>query len=442
VQIVQDVSVIAVDGATRIAHQDVVVDGDAIVSVQSTGAALAEGATVIDGRGRFLIPGLIDTHVHYYGEDEDEGDLGFDLDAINDAWSELCLINGVTTVLCLNGYPELLQLRDRIIAGEVAGPTIHSAGPILNDATMTYEQARAEIAAEAEIGYDFVKVYNELTADAYRGIVEEAGEQGIRFIGHVTRAPGLEGVLAAGQSSIVHAEEILYTGFDFRVSMGEFDWARNPPLRVEELPRICAAIKQAGVTMMPCVVAFYAIFQQAQDTHFWHRGEEFEGVDPKLIDLWVNPPDGRYVQQFAAPWARRNLLEAYWMQIRLIDELHRAGVPITAGTDWGIPGVVPGHLHLELSNLAFAGLGNDGALRSATQVGGEFLEPGTGLGTIAPGARADLVLLDADPLEDIRNAKRIQGVMARGRWHDRADLDARHDALRAAAANGARLTSA
>jgi imidazolonepropionase-like amidohydrolase len=442
VHVIQDVCVVPVDGPAQLPHHDVVVEGDRIAAVRPTGEPAPEGAEPIDGSGRFLIPGLIDTHVHYYGEDENEAESSgaFEVAALNHVWSELCLINGVTTVLCLNGYPEVLELRERNAAGELVGPTIHSAGYGFNDPTMTYEQARAEVANQVAQGYDFVKVYNDPTLDAYRGIVEEAAAQGIRIIGHITRAPGYRGVLEARIAAIAHSEEFLYTAFDFGVSRQEHDWANEPPLRIEDLPRIAQEVKDAGIMVIPNLSAYHAILQQAQDTHAWHRGVEFEGVEPRLLDLWINPPDGRYVQQFADVWKRRNLQEGVWFETRLTEELHRAGVPLTAGSDWGIPGVVPGHLHLELSLLALAGLGNAGALHAATQAGGEFLEPGSGLGTIVPGTRADLVLLDADPLEDVRNAKRISGVMARGRWHSRDELDARHEALREAAARSPFLT--
>jgi imidazolonepropionase-like amidohydrolase len=432
--VIQDTCVIPIEGAERLPHHDVVVEGATIEAVLPTGGTYAEGTTIVDGRERFAIPGLIDTHVHLWDPINYMDAEGVTLDELNATWLELCLLSGVTTVLCLSGSPELLAVRDQVAAGERDGPTIHSAGPILNDATMTYEQARAEVAQEVALGYEFVKVYNELTADAYRGIMDEAREHGMRVLGHVTRAPGFAGVVASDQMAIVHAEEMLYTAYEFGAGRQEYDWARAAPLRVEELPRHCAAIAGAGMTVMPVVSAFYAIWQQSEDVAGWLRQlPDADCVAAPLRERWLDPAHNDYLARFASPWARRNLLEGFWFQMREIEELHRAGATLTAGTDFPIPGTVPGLLHLELSLLAVAGLGNAGALHAATRAGGELLEPGTQLGAIVPGARADLVLLDADPLEDVRNAKRIDGVMARGAWHDRAQLDARRRALRTAA---------
>lgn len=426
----RNVCVIPMEGAERLDRHDVVVEHERIAALRPTGEEPPEGATVIDGSGRWLIPGLIDTHVHFW-EHQKVAPHGLDAAALNDAWLDLCLFNGVTTVLCLHGFPQVLELRDRIAAGACDGPTIHSAGPILDDPELDADGARAEVAREAAAGYEFVKVYNRLTREAYDALIGAAAEHGLRVLGHVPRATGLAGVLSSGQVAIVHAEEILYTAYDFRVGAGPCDWRHAPPLHSAELPRVCERIKQAGVVMMPCVSAFYAIWQQAEHPERWLADRELSLLPKALTDTWVQPGHDNYVERFAGVDARRNLLEAYWFQIQLIDALREAEVPMTASTDFRIPGTSPGLLHVELGNLAVAGLGDAGALRAATAVGGEFLEPGARLGLIAPGSRADLVLLRADPLADVRNARQIEGVMARGRWHARADLDARWERLAA-----------
>lgn len=430
--VIQDVCVIPIEGGGHLPHHDIVVEGAEIVAVRPTGAAVPEGATRVEGRGRYAIPGLIDTHMHFF-QPSRYAKYGLDLAQLNATWLDLCLINGVTTVLCLDGFPEVLALREGVATGAIDGPTIHTAGPILDDPELTYEGALAEVAREAAAGYEYVKVYNRLTKDAYRGLHEAAAAHGLRVLGHVPRDAGLEAVLASAQVSIVHAEEIVYTAFDFSVGAGPRDWLRNSPLRVAELPRVCAAVAEAGITMMPCISAFYAIWQQAEDPEGWlRRCPEFALLPQALIDTWTQPGHDNYVERFADHVSRRNLLEGWWFQMQLIDALREAGVPMTASTDFRIPGTSPGLLHVELAALSVAGLGDAGALHAATAVGGELLEPGARLGLIAPGSRADLVLLEADPLQDVRNARRIDGVMARGRWHSRASLDARWERLAAA----------
>ncbi|MGB2711126.1 MAG: amidohydrolase family protein, partial [Conexibacter sp.] len=427
----QDACVVAMDdGPARRPHHDVIVDGDRIVSIQPTGSQLPDGADVLDAEGMFLIPGLIDTHAHVWHPALEETIHSMSREEINRGWLNLLLINGVTTVLNLHGTPDVVDAARRIQAGKLCGPTIHSAGPILNDASMTYEQALAEVAEEAEIGYEYVKVYNDLPVEAYRGIVEAAPQHGLQVLGHIPEAVGFEGVLASGQIAIVHGEELLYNAFDpYRASRDAYDWTSAPPLRIEELPRVCAAIAEAGVTVMPNLCAFYAIWQQGEQNAAWLRSlPEFELIPAELFESWSG--DNDYARRYTDPAKRRGMFEGYWFQIRLVESLHRAGVRLTTGTDFPVPGIVPGLLHFELAQLAGAGLGNEGALRAGTRAGGDRLEPGSGLGTIVPGARADLALLAGDPLEDIRNTKTVRGVMTRGIWYDADNLAARERKLR------------
>jgi cytosine/adenosine deaminase-related metal-dependent hydrolase len=201
-QVITDATVVPMDRRGALAHHDVLVDGGAIVDVMPTGGSLPDGSTTIDGSGLQLIPGLIDAHAHFAD--------GVDDRLVDDALLDLYLISGSTSVLCLKGEDNTLEAQRRITAGAF-GPTIFSSGPLHDEDDLTYEQGRAAAHHEAEQGFIFIKVYNELSIEGYRGLTDGAREAGIRMLGHVPRKPGLEGVFASGQCSIVHAEELLFS---------------------------------------------------------------------------------------------------------------------------------------------------------------------------------------------------------------------------------------
>jgi len=420
--VITDATVIPMDRERALAHHDVLVDDGRILDVVPTGGALPDGCTQIDGAGRFLIPGLIDAHVHFL-----RGET-----LVNDALQELYLINGSTSVLCLDGFDEVLERQQAVAAGERFGPTIFSSGPIHNEAELDYDGGRAAAISEAATGYTFVKVYNDLTVEGYGGLVDGAREAGIRVLGHVPRAPGLGGVFASGQVSIVHAEEFLYTHFGYSVG-AKTDWRAGGTTSLAALPALCARVAELGIVVGPTVRCFFSIWQQSQDIAAWTRAEQLDYLPAHLVARW-QAPTNRYVDLFKADHCRRNLAEGYWFQLRLIEELHAAGVPLTAGTDTTVHNVLPDFIHAEIAELAIAGLGSWEALKAATVNAAQLIEPGTTRGTIQKGAPADLLLLGADPLADVRATSDIHGVMARGEWHDRTALDARLAALKAARA--------
>lgn len=418
-RIVKDATVIPMHGERVLPHHDVLIDGETIADVVPSGGALPEDAVAIDARGRFAMPGIVDAHVHFV-----RGDA-----AANAALRELFLVNGSTTALCLDGFGDVLELARGTATGELFGPSIVSSGPIHDEPGLSYEDGRAAVLREADAGFRFVKVYNELPVEGYRGLVDGAREAGIRVLGHVTRAPGIDGVFAARQDSIVHAEEFLYTYFGYSVG-GDPDWRRGGPLDVSRLPALAERVAELGMIVGPTLHCFHTIWQQAEDLRPLLRADQLDCLPASLVEGWL-PPRNRYVREFATARHRRNLLEGFWFQVRLVEELHAAGVPLTAGTDAAVPHLTPASIHAEIAHLAACGLGNYEALRCATVEGAQLLEPGTKAGTLQRGAPADLLLLASDPLADVRATADIAGVMARGAWHDRAALDARLAALRA-----------
>lgn len=383
--------------------QTVLVEGGRIARIGSASdVQLPAGTLRIEGRGRTLIPGLIDSHVHLL----DEGDL------------LVYLANGITTVRNLKGLPWHLELRERLARGEILGPRLLTSGPFVNEpAVRSVEDVQLAVAEQLEAGYDCIKIHGDLAPAAYAALLEEAVLAEIPVVGHAPRNLPFERVLELrGQREISHAEEYLYTYFDHLPD--------GPS--AEAIEKIAKATAEAGIAVTPNLVAFRLIVRQIEDL-----GREL--ARPEMA--WVAPPGGRgwkpdlnkYARNFepddAEPMAQR-----YALLERLTKALQAAGVRLLAGSDAMNPVAIPGFsLHDELVLLVAAGLTPYQALRAATASFGEFL--GDDTGRVSEGARADLVLLAGNPLESIAKTRAIEGVLTGGRWLAKDELAQRMKAL-------------
>ena len=410
-------------------HQTVLVDGQRIVAVGPTATtAVPAGARRIDGIGKFLIPGLIDMHVHFNDEH----------DAL------LFVANGVTTVRNMWGNPKHLEWREKARANDPAwlGPAIYTAGPILDgkppvwpgsQVIETAEAAEAEVAAEKKAGYDFVKVYDGLPLAAYDALVAAAKRANLRVVGHIPRDAGLEHALASGQATIEHL-----TGYDVAAQSEKSRAASLHGIerRIEiaansdpgKIPDLVAKTLRAGTANCPTLVVL-ARFAALDHPEVLAARPETRYVSPTLLASWDPKQDFRLKD--APPAMFAVLRSGLGFRDKLVKALVDAGAPVFAGTDTPNPFVVPGFaMHEELALLVHAGLTPYQALRAATAAPATWLGA-RDLGIVAPGARADLVLLDADPLRDISATTRRAGVMVRGRYFTNGELDAKLEQLAA-----------
>jgi tetratricopeptide (TPR) repeat protein len=410
------VNVIPMDRERVLTDYDVLVRDGCIVSVARHGTVpLPAPATRIDGTGRWLMPGLADMHVHLY---DTEGFASY-------------LAYGITTVANLNGEPANLRWRDRVKRGGLLGPTVYTAGPSINGnppgnsgftAVETTDQARAEVRRQWEMGYDFIKVYSTLPAPAYRAILSEAKARNMGVLGHVPIEVGLKAVLESGwQSNIAHAEEYLN---------GYFNHEKPDSSKIAEIAR---ATRRGNMSVTANLFAYDDYLRTIADLPGVLADPEMRYASPALLAEKL-PAHNRSVRDNPQAFVRylRSGLDLFRQLTR---ELARAGVPILLGTDTEIFGFPGQSAHRELELLVDAGLTPYAALEAGTRRAGEYVKQHVHateqFGTVTVGSRADLLLLEANPLGDVRRAEHPLGVMVRGRWLPRADLDRMRDSVAA-----------
>jgi hypothetical protein len=394
--------------AQRVLRDQTVLVEDGKVKAVGPGLPAPPGARIVDGRGTaYLSPGLADMHTH--------SDTRQDM--------AVYLAAGVTTVLNMgeasNGF--VAQTRPALNRGEIPGPHVYVG--FMVDGTPEYgefivktpEQARALVGLAKTNGYDFIKVYNNLSPECFYALVEEGRKQGMAVVGHGVTRVGLEKQLDAGQVMVAHTEEFLYTTFGYP------DRGLPDPAKI---PAAIDFVKRDDAFVTADLNTYATIARQ------WGR--------PDVLQAFLDKPEVRYlspVRRLAwrrSGYAKRkgNIDGNLEFLKRFTKDLSDAGVALITGTDApAIPGLVPGFsLHDDLDALVGAGLTRYQALAAATRTPGEFIArtvPGAErFGVIAPGARADLLLSETNPVEDLSTLRKPLGVMADGRWYSRSDLEA------------------
>lgn len=403
------VSVLPMDRERVLEGYTVIVRNGAIATLgPADKVSVPEDAVRIDGRGKYLIPGLTEMHTHLSPGAGDAGDgLGRQL--------RLALANGVTTLRGLVAPPGIIPIRDRVNSGAILGPTLYVAGPSLNGKSVPDPETGRRMVDDAKRqGYDLLKTHGGLTAESYDAIVAEAKKTGLRLVGHVTAGYGLDRALAAGQQ-VEHLDGYIaaalppgVTAPDDQIIPDDISAKVTP----ESIRAIAENTKQAGV-WNGMTLAIFQVFAGGKSPTELAMAPEMKYVPPKAITSWTE-------QMKEAPGS----LPVY-LAVRdsIAVALYRAGARLLVSADAPQIFLVAGFgTHREMQAMARAGIPNYAVLEAATRNAAEWLGRADA-GTIAPGKRADLVLLDANPLSDIANASRIQGVMLRGTWYDRTALD-------------------
>ena len=416
-----DVTVVPMDRERSLPGQTVVVRDGKIAQIGPAGrVSVPAGAVRVDGRGKWLMPGLIDMHAHA------APGAGAPTDAAGRQMA-LSLATGVTTVrgmgVAPQAAPQVLALRDRVARGELVGPAMVLYAPSIHGQnTTTPEQARQRVRDAKAAGYDGIKTHGGFGADVYEAMADEARKAGLPLAGHVTPGFGLERAIAAGQQ-VEHLDGVLaalMTG-DAPVPGGQMivdaaDLARVDSARI---PALAREMTRRGVVHGP-TLALFEIVMNDETGDVLARRPEMRYVPPQGLQQWTGQKNMQ-LQNGAPAEGRARFLA---LRRALVRELHAAGAKMMAGSDSPQFFMTPGFgLHRELQALAAAGLSPYAALETATRVPAEYL--GRPIGVVAEGKRADLLLLDADPLADVANASRVAGVMVGGRWLSGETLRAR-----------------
>ena len=411
---ITNVTVIDMTGAPPRADQTVVIEGNRIVSVGTD--APPRMARIVEGRGKFLIPGLWDMHVHLTVPG-------------GEAMLSLYVANGVTGVRDMNdSLPLVRAWQPRIANGSLMGPRIVASGPYLEGAFVpipyllvkTPEQGRAAVDSLVKLGVDFVKVHNRLSRGSYFAIAEAVKKHGLVFAGHVPDSVTVVEASAAGQRSLEHL-------FGFKSICTDSERVALAPRHpIQRFIGTCAdgdptadfkQVAANGAWAVPTLVITYPVgllpdTVLGSDSTLKYRSPSLRRLEKLMMSMPTNVP------QSAGAVGR----QIFAKRVELVGAMHRAGIPLMTGSDAPGKNALAGFsLHDELSFFVQAGLSTMDALRSATYEPARYFNALDSLGTIGPGKIADLLLLDADPLEDIINTRRIAAVIWNGRVMDAAD---------------------
>ena len=439
------VNLIPMDRERVIPDQTVIVKDGLIVAIGPADATtLPRNTQSIEGEGQYLMPGLVDMHVHIFNA-MDKGET-------DPLLLPLFLANGVTTVRNMPGSPEVLELRERIARGDLLGPRIYTTGPILDGDPPFWQgsvpietagEAEAAVAAQKAAGYDAVKVLANLSPEAYASVLKAAAAHGLPVYGHVPTRMDLRDALRQGQRSFEHvshfmvhllpddspvrARLVAYWNGDEPISLqvGRDLLGLSEPyggMQPDEIRALARRIADAGVWVCPTLVGTRRIATGAEEfaalqQPAWMRyvGQDARASWALLADLLSAEPGEPAIQQ-----------QNYQTILGAIRIMHEEGVPLLLGTDAIVAGF---SAHEELAILVEAGLKPFEALAAATRDAADFLGASEISGTIEVGKRADLLLVRENPLEDVGSASDLAGVMANGQWIPDHELDSMLEAV-------------
>jgi len=424
---IADVTVIDVRKGRTSGSRTVVIDNGRIVAIDSGSGKVPADAQRVDGRGKFLIPGLVDMHIHLFNLSSHRPP--------NDWTFPLYVANGVTSVREMRsdaeGIAQVRRWREQLDSGERAVPRIVAAGIAVHGTSP--EEAAREVSAAADAGADFIKVFSEVPPANFRAIVEAARSHWLPVAGHAPAAMPLLDAASTGQRSNEHLMQAYESCSSIESQLleerrGLADDKLLAKRDAQEGPALAAFDERACRRTSKALVAA----NQSQVPTLVLADEDTlqAGGSPEKDSRWRYLRDDEHARwrQFLAGYSAQDaaLAKQRWpIARRIVAAMHQAGVRILTGTDAPMPGVYPGFsLHEEMALLVDAGLTPLDALRAATFAPAEFLGIAGAAGSVEVGMRADLVLLDADPTKDIRNTQRINAVLLDGRLLRRDALDA------------------
>jgi imidazolonepropionase-like amidohydrolase len=405
----RNVSVLPMDHDATIPGQDVVVQDGTITAIGPTATlSVPRGALVVNGKDKFLMPGLTDMHVHLPDSSAPPTRAEDEL--------FLYLANGITTVRSMAGFENHLGLRERVRQNQLVAPSLALAGPGLDgNRVKTPEDGAREVRQQKAAGYDLIKILPGLSRASYDAIVSTARETGMPYVGHVPTDVGIEHALESGQQTIEHLDGYL-----------ELLHGRDP-LTDEAFQPLIEKTRAAGIWNVPTMAVMSINVGTVPDTGELLERSELQYVARSYIDDWL-----KLRAQSNIPKATADIIQTNRMH--LLKGLHDAGAGILFGTDSPQLFNVPGFsIYREAHMMEAAGLSRYEVLRSATVLPSVYLRRSCGV--VSVGACGDVVLYARNPLDNLDNLRSIDGVMARGHWITREGLQRRLAVIRQAPEN-------
>lgn len=411
------VNVIPMDQERVLQNQTVIVRNGRITAMGDAGRVrYNKAALVIDGRGKYLLPGWAEMHAHVPPID--------DMEPMKDVLT-LYLANGITTIRGMLGHPRHLELRSKINSGDVLGPHFYATGPSFNGQSVKTAERGAQMVREQKTaGYDFLKLHPGLTNETFPAIARTAQEVGIPFVGHVSFNVGVWRAIDARYSSIDHLDgfiEAITPGSDTLVEQetGLFGAWIADRADAAMIPKLVNALREKTIYVVP-TQALAERWLSARPAEEFTRAPEMKYMKAQDLQNWTRAKTD-YLNNPNYSKKRADAL----VQIRrkLIYECQKAGVPLLLGSDapqvFNVPGFA---IHHEMQYMVDAGLSPYETLRTGTVNVATYLNK-TDAGTIKPGNVSDLVLLSGNPLADIAQTRTIEGVMIGTNWLPKAYLD-------------------
>jgi imidazolonepropionase-like amidohydrolase len=425
-----DVNVVPLDRPGVLERQTVLVRGDRIVAMGTAARTqVPAGATRIDGRGKYLMPGLAEMHAHVVGGNNPNHE------SINRDIMFLYVANGITSIRAMLGAPNQLPLREKLRRGEILGPTMYVSAPSLNGNSAPNPDTAAKLVrAHKAAGYDFLKIHPGLSRDSYDAIARTAKEVGITWAGHVPAAVGLRHAIASGQSGVDHLDGVL------EATVPDTVFARlqsGQPVPFEQFINsvdptrfgsVANEMKRAGIWNVPTILVWENLYNQAETPEQMAARAEMKYASRQARANYIAQKHNLIEQQRSNGLAPELAAKFLSLRREALKAVADAGAPLLMGTDSPQLFMVPGFaLHREVGIIAQAGVSpqqiyESGAKNVARYVSEQLKQDGR-FGTVTVGNRADLVLLDANPLETVANLTRRAGVMVKGRWVPATEIE-------------------
>jgi imidazolonepropionase-like amidohydrolase len=400
-----NVTVVPMDSNRVLENQTVLVSKDRITAVgPAASTQVPAGATRVDGKGKFLMPGLAEMHGHIPPPTQPR--------AYIDDVLFLYVAAGVTTVRGMAGAPGQLDLREATKTGQVIGPTLYLAGPgFTGGSVKTVEEAVSRVREQKKEGWDLLKVLPGISREVYDAMVKTAREVDIPFAGHVPAAVGVPHALEMRQDTIDHLD-----------GYAEHLGGETKPVDEQGIQDLVTRTKEAGTWMVPTLVVWETLRGPVTlESRKAMPGLQYLPRD--LVAQWTKAVENRLSSPKYDPEHARIYIDN---RMRIMTALYKGGARILLGSDAPQQFNTPGFsIYPEMYRMADAGMTTFDVIKSGTATVGEHYKGEDDFGTIAAGKRADLILVDANPLQDLRNIEKRSGVMVRGRWLPQSEIQKR-----------------